>query len=80
VQPDTRTDIYAFAITLYQMLTGDLPLIGSVAQAHIQENATAYRVPGGWCGSSCDVWSRNLEGGRGTSARYGRQYELNIAP
>jgi tetratricopeptide (TPR) repeat protein len=42
---DTRTDIYAFGVMLYQMLTRDLPPVGSAARAHIQENAAAYRVP-----------------------------------
>ena len=42
---DARTDIYAFGVMLYQMLTADLPLIGSAAQAHIRENAASYKVP-----------------------------------
>ncbi len=44
---DTRTDIYAFGIMLYEMLTQDLPMIGSIAQAHIEENAPSYGLPKG---------------------------------
>lgn len=42
---DTRTDIHAFGVMFYEMLTGDLPLIGSIAHVHIAENAPSYRLP-----------------------------------
>ncbi len=42
---DTRTDVHAFGVMFYEMLTGDLPLIGSIANAHIVENAPAYSLP-----------------------------------
>ena len=43
-QLDTRTDIFAFGIMFYQMLTQDLPPVGE-ARSHIAECASAYRVP-----------------------------------
>ena len=44
---DTRTDIYSFGIMLCQMLTGDLPDIGSAARAHVRANAASYQIPDG---------------------------------
>ncbi len=41
---DTRTDIFAFGVMFYQMLTQDLPPIGA-ARAHIAKCASAYGVP-----------------------------------
>lgn len=38
-QLDTRTDVHAFGVMFYQMLTCDLPLSGAIAQAHIRANA-----------------------------------------
>jgi serine/threonine protein kinase len=42
---DTRTDIHAFGVLLYQMLTRDLPPIGNLAFAHITHCAAAREIP-----------------------------------
>jgi tetratricopeptide (TPR) repeat protein len=45
VELDTRTDVYAFGIMFYHMLTGDLPVTGPDASTHIQTNAVGRELP-----------------------------------
>lgn len=44
---DVRTDIYGFGVLLYQMVTGDLPVSGSIAAEHIAERSHADDFPAG---------------------------------
>ncbi|MGO4425116.1 serine/threonine-protein kinase, partial [Streptomyces sp. MCAF7] len=37
---DVRTDIYGFGVLLYQMVTGDLPVSGSIAAEHIRARSS----------------------------------------
>ncbi|WP_326799488.1 protein kinase [Streptomyces sp. NBC_01808] len=44
---DVRTDIYGFGVLLYQMVTGDLPVSGSVAAEHIRARSDTDDLPAG---------------------------------
>jgi tetratricopeptide (TPR) repeat protein len=44
---DVRTDIYGFGVLLYQMVTGDLPVSGSIAAEHIRARSGADDFPAG---------------------------------
>jgi tetratricopeptide (TPR) repeat protein len=44
---DVRTDIYGFGVLLYQMVTGDLPVSGSIAAEHIRARSPADDFPAG---------------------------------
>ncbi|WP_053198186.1 protein kinase domain-containing protein [Streptomyces viridochromogenes] len=44
---DVRTDIYGFGVLLYQMVTGDLPVSGSIAAEHIRARTGADDLPAG---------------------------------
>ncbi|MBC9727908.1 protein kinase domain-containing protein [Streptomyces sp. TRM68367] len=44
---DVRTDIYGFGVLLHQMVTGDLPVSGSIAAEHIRERSSADDFPAG---------------------------------
>ncbi|MFO0759184.1 MAG: serine/threonine-protein kinase [Byssovorax sp.] len=42
---DTRADIHALGVMLYEMLTGDRPLSGSRAEAHVLAGAARRSIP-----------------------------------
>ncbi|ORT53643.1 protein kinase [Streptomyces sp. CB03238] len=44
---DVRTDIYGFGVLLYQMVTGDLPVSGSIAAEHIRARTGPDDFPAG---------------------------------
>ena len=44
---DVRTDIYGFGVLLYQMVTGDLPVSGSIAAEHIRAATREGDLPAG---------------------------------
>ena len=44
---DVRTDIYGFGVLLYQMVTGDLPISGSIAAEHIRARPGSDDFPAG---------------------------------
>lgn len=41
---DARTDVYAFGVTLYHMMTCDLPSSGDIARKHILSDATSRKL------------------------------------
>ena len=43
-QLETRTDIYAFGIMLFQMLTNELPLSGRFAQKNILQISSSFKI------------------------------------
>lgn len=42
---DTRADIYSFGVMLFEMLTGELPLVGPVAQELVQQSDASQLLP-----------------------------------
>ncbi|NUR00948.1 MAG: protein kinase [Streptomyces sp.] len=44
---DVRTDIYGFGVLLHQMVTGDLPVSGSIAAEHIRARSRPGDFPAG---------------------------------
>jgi serine/threonine protein kinase len=43
---DARTDVYAFGVMFYEMLTKDLPPVGYLAYSHIARVTFPHRIPG----------------------------------